>query len=82
MTASAARVVVVVTEGCHLCEDATSTVAAVCDDLDVGWRTQDLFALSDDEVRKWRDYVPVVLVDDRVHDVFRVTADRLRAVLA
>jgi hypothetical protein len=74
-------VVVVVTEGCHLCEDAMMTVSEVCAGLGVQWRTQDLFGLSDDEVRQWRDFVPVVLIDGKVHDVFRVTSERLRAAL-
>jgi hypothetical protein len=76
------RVVIVVTEGCHLCEDAAAIVAAVCAELDETWRTQDLFELDASQVTQWRDYVPVVLIDGKVHDVFRVTPERLRAALA
>jgi hypothetical protein len=80
-TAADPRVVVVVTEGCHLCDDATKVVAETCDDLGVSWRTQDLFGLAEDQVAQWREYVPVVLVDGKVHDVFRVSPDRFRAAL-
>jgi hypothetical protein len=75
------RVVVVVTDGCHLCEDACKAVAAVCADLGVDWRSRDLFDLPDHQIRQWREYVPVVLIDGDVHDVFRVSVDRLRAAL-
>jgi glutaredoxin len=74
------RVVVLTTPGCHLCEDACGVVAAVADECGVEWRARDVG--EDDELRvRWRDYVPVILVDGEVHDWFRVDADRLRAAL-
>jgi hypothetical protein len=75
------RVVVLVTEGCHLCADACSVVQTVCDELGVTWAARDLAAL-DDEVRvRWREFVPVVMVDGKVREIFRVDADRFRAAL-
>jgi hypothetical protein len=38
--------------------------------------------VDEDTRARWREYVPVVLVDGEVHDIFRVSADRLRAALA
>ncbi len=75
------RVVVVVTPGCHLCEDAAAKVAEVCDPLGIQWRAEELSALDGQRQKEWREMVPVILVDGEVHDIFRVTPDRLRAAL-
>lgn len=75
------RVVVVVTPGCHLCEEAVTKVAAVCEPLGVGWESRELSSLDAHRQKEWRDWVPVTLVDDEVHDIFRVTPERLRAAL-
>ncbi|HWC36049.1 MAG TPA: hypothetical protein VG650_14665 [Mycobacteriales bacterium] len=76
------RVVVVVTPGCHLCEEAVARVAEVCDALDVKWGSEPLSGLDERRQKEWRDWVPVTLVDGEVHDIFRVTPERLRAALA
>lgn len=75
------RVVVLVTAGCHLCEDACEVVSAVCDATSVSWVARDLMTCDDATQRQWREFVPVVLVDGDVHDVFRVTAERLHAAI-
>jgi hypothetical protein len=77
-----ARVVVVVTPGCHLCEDAVSKVAEICNSLGVDWVAEELSTLDGQRQKEWRDWVPVTLVDGEVHDIFRVTPDRLRSALA
>jgi Glutaredoxin-like domain (DUF836) len=76
------RVVVLVSAGCHLCDDACAIVAEVCAETGVGWAARDLSTVDDATSAQWRDFVPVVLVDAEVHDLFRVSADRLRAALA
>lgn len=76
-----ARVVVYSREGCHLCEAAEATVAAVCADVGVAWARVDVD--TDPElVRRFSDMVPVTFVGGRQHDFFRVTETRLRAALA
>jgi hypothetical protein len=75
------RVVVLVTAGCHLCEDACQVVGSVCADRDVGWAARDLSQVDDATRARWREYVPVVLIDGEVHEIFRVDADRFRAAL-
>jgi hypothetical protein len=80
-SSAASRVEVVVTSGCHLCDTATSIVSEVCAALGVGWRTTDFADLPEPRQREWREYVPVVLVDGAVHDIFRVDPGRLRAAL-
>lgn len=67
--------------GCHLCDDAAEVLARVCAEMDTGWDTVDVD--SDDELRaEYGDQVPVVLLDGREHDSFRVDEERLRADLA
>jgi hypothetical protein len=77
-----ARVVVLVTEGCHLCEDACAIVGSVCEQTGQHWAARDLADFDEATRVRWREYVPVVLIDGEVHDIFRVTPDRLRAALA
>ena len=75
-----ARVTLVTRPGCHLCDLAEETVAAVCGDLGVTWEKVDVD--SDPELRaRWSDDVPVTLVDGRQHDFWRVDEARLRAAL-
>ena len=67
--------------GCHLCDDARGEVARIAADLGVGWEERNI--LDDPELRvRWADYVPVVMVDDRVLGWFRVDEAELRAALS
>jgi hypothetical protein len=75
------RVVVVTTPGCHLCEDAVAVVEEICTSLDVAWAARDLAAVPDLQRAQWAELIPVVLVDDAVHEVFRVDPNRLRRAL-
>lgn len=75
-----ARVVLIGRAGCHLCDDARAVVAAVTTSLGIRWREvsiEDDPALAD----RYAEEIPVVLVDGRQHDFWRVDADRLRAAL-
>ncbi len=76
-----ARVVVLVREGCHLCEAALAVVEAVAQETGDTWTTVDIDtdpALA----QRWTDEVPVTFVDGRQHDFWRVDSKRLRAALA
>ncbi len=80
MTTSEPRITLVGRTGCHLCDDAREVVRAVADETGAGWREQ----LVDDDpdlLRRYGEMVPVVLVDGRQHDFFRVDAGRLRSAL-
>ena len=77
------RVVFVTRAGCHLCEKALAVVretlpgepVTVLDvDGDLGEHSA--------HRAEWSDLVPVVLIDGAVHDVIRVSPDRLRAAVA
>ncbi|MDO9590199.1 MAG: glutaredoxin family protein [Microcella sp.] len=68
--------------GCHLCDDARTVVHAVVADF-ASVELVELSILDDADLnaRYW-DEIPVVLIDDEVHTIYRVDADRLRAALA
>lgn len=68
--------------GCHLCDDARDIVQRVI--AEVGPATLVETSILDDPVlhaRYW-DEIPVVLIDDVVHTIYRVDPERLRAALA
>ena len=74
------RVTLIGKPGCHLCDEARTVIAAVCDELGVGWEERSVLddpVLSD---RYWEE-IPVTLVDGRPHDFWRVDPARLRAAL-
>jgi hypothetical protein len=75
-----ARVVVWSRVGCHLCEEALAVVARVCEVLDVGVEVRDVDA-DPQAPAAYGEQVPVVLVDGRVHAVYRVEPGRLRQAL-
>jgi hypothetical protein len=68
--------------GCHLCDDARAVVQTVlADHPDVAFEERSILddpALMD----AYAEEIPVVLIDDRVHTIWRVDENRLRAALA
>jgi hypothetical protein len=67
--------------GCHLCDDARTVVASVLADHPA-ITFEELSILDDAELlEKYVDEIPVVLIDGRVHNIWRIDADRLRAAL-
>lgn len=76
-----ARVVVLVREGCHLCEAAVAVVEQVTGETGDTWATVDVDA-DPALARRWTDEVPVTFVDGRQHDFWRVDPHRLRTALA
>lgn len=78
-----ARVTLLGKPGCHLCDEARAIVVGVIDELGDAAVTFEERSILDDpslNERYW-DEIPVVLVNDRVHTIWRVDADRLRAAL-
>ena len=75
-----ARVLVLVRDGCHLCEEAVAIVDAICAETGTEYALRDVDA--DPELQqRYTDQVPVTFVDGREHDVWRVDPARLRAAL-
>lgn len=76
-----ARVVLLVRDGCHLCDEAVAVVRAVCAETGDTWVARDVDA--DPALRaEFTDHVPVTFVDGVRHAIWFVDADRLRAALA
>lgn len=66
---------------CHLCEDARAVVDAVLVDFP-GVVVEERSILDEPELfEAYVEEIPVVLIDDRVHTIWRVDAARLRAAL-
>ena len=75
-----ARVLVLVRDGCHLCEEAVAIVDAVCAETGTEYALRDVDS-DPDLQQRYTDQVPVTFVDGREHDVWRVDPARLRAAL-
>jgi glutaredoxin len=67
---------------CHLCDDARAVVEGVlADHPDVEFEERSI--LDDPELLEaYVEEIPVVLIDDRVHTIWRVDEVRLRTALA
>lgn len=67
---------------CHLCEDAHLVVDQVLPEFP-GVDLVERSILDEPELfDAYVDEIPVLLIDDRVHTIWRVDAGRLRAALA
>jgi glutaredoxin len=75
------RVTLLSKPGCHLCEDARAVVERVAADLGVGWTELDITGDAKLYAR-YRDQIPVTLVDGAQHDFWRVSESRLRSALS
>jgi len=73
--------------GCHLCDAARDVVASVVADLEseasVAPITVEEVSILDDPalLAKYEEEIPVVLIDGRVHNIWRVDPVRLRTAL-
>lgn len=68
--------------GCHLCDDARAIVEVVlADHPEVSFEERSI--LDDPELLEaYAEEIPVVLIDDRVHTIWKVDESRLRTALA
>jgi glutaredoxin len=70
--------------GCHLCDDARDTIIGVIAELPQEFSVElsEQSILDDEELHtQYRDEIPVVLINDRVHTIWRVDPARLSAAL-
>jgi hypothetical protein len=75
-----ARVVLLVRDGCHLCEEAVAVVSAVCAETGATWALRNVD--SDPSLKaEYSDHVPVTFVDGTRHAIWFVDAAALRAAL-
>ena len=67
--------------GCHLCDVAVVVVEGVLADYP-GVAFEQRSILDDAELfAKYADEIPVVLIDGKVHNIWRIDADRFRAAI-
>lgn len=81
MSGAAPRITLYTRDGCHLCADARTVVAAVAQDTGEQWREVDVDGDPEDRA-EYGDLVPVVLVDEKMHGYYTFDAVRLRQALA
>ena len=76
-----ARVELLTKPGCHLCDVARDVVDIVCAETGDDWIET---SIADDPALfdEYGEKIPVVLVDGRPHDFWRVNPERLRAALS
>lgn len=78
------RITLLTKPGCHLCDDARSALQAVLSEPEFSAvpSVDEQNILDDaDLVAEYAEEIPVVLIDDRVHSVWRVEPERLRTAL-
>jgi glutaredoxin len=76
-----ASVTLLTRPGCHLCDAARETVTEIAAAVP-GVRLTELSIADDPRLaEKYAEEIPVVLINDRVHNIWRVDADRLRRAL-
>ena len=75
-----ARVRLIGKPGCHLCDDARAVIERVCGEASVTW---DEVSIEDDPALadQYWEQIPVVLLDGRPFDFWRVDPARLRDAL-
>jgi glutaredoxin len=81
----APRISLLTKPGCHLCDDARSALDAVLAETEfaeVELAYDETNILDDEALRaEYAEEIPVVLLDDRVHTIWRVEPERLRNAL-
>ena len=79
-TTGGPRIVLIGRPGCHLCDEAEEVIVRVAAATATEWVKRSVD--DDPNLRdRWGDLVPVILVDGRPHDFYRVSEARLRAAL-
>lgn len=82
-----ARITLVGKPGCHLCDDARSVVSRVLTELESEFSAPrvslDEVSILDDPAlyERFVEEIPVVLINDRVHNYWRIDAARLKNAL-
>jgi len=73
--------------GCHLCDDTRDVVTGVIRELDAAASavqvTLEEKSILDDEalLARYSEEIPVLMIDGRVHNIWRIDPERLRTAL-
>jgi len=74
------RVVLIGKADCQLCDNARLILAKVCEELGETWG--ELSILEDPQLAdQYFESIPVVMIDGKIHDKWRVDEARLRSAL-
>ena len=66
--------------GCHLCEEAEAVLQQICEELGLEY-SKIFIEENPDLALKFREEIPVVLIDGTQHSAWRVDPVKLRAAL-
>jgi glutaredoxin len=69
------KVTVISRTGCHLCEIAIDKINSVKDELDFELEIKLINDLPELE-QEYGEQVPVIMIDNKIHDYWRVDIDR------
>ena len=69
------KVTVISRTGCHLCEIAIDKINSVKDELDFELEIKLINDLPELE-QEYGEQVPVIMIDNKIHDYWRVDLDR------
>lgn len=68
--------------GCHLCDDAQAVIDAVLGEFDTAIPVDKKNILDDDALfARYSEEIPVLLINGKVHNYWRIDPDRLRSEL-
>ena len=68
--------------GCHLCDDAQTVIDAVLSEFETSIEVDNKNILDDDALfERYSEEIPVLLINGKVHNYWRIDPDRLRAEL-
>ena len=84
MVVSTTRLTLIGKPDCHLCDDARAVIASVVEGLgDAASVALEELSIHDDAElnEKYWDEIPVLMIDGRVHAIWRLDAERLRAAI-
>lgn len=76
----AARLTLLSKPGCHLCDDARVIVLEVA--AERGLELEERNILDDEQLlARYAEEIPVLMIDDRVHQIWRIDPARLNRAL-
>lgn len=78
---TAPRVEMLGKPGCHLCDEARNVLTEVLADYPDIVLTERSILDDPELLDRYAEDIPVVLINDRVHTIWRVEPDRLRLAL-
>lgn len=74
------KITIIGKPGCHLCDDAEGLVKVLIEGRDI--EIEKLSILDDPKLAaRYSEEIPVILIDGKVHDIFRIDEKRFLAAI-